>query len=392
MYFDFDKIVDRTGHKSAKWEENEKNFGRKDILPMWIADMDFKVSPIIMNAMQNKLDEGIFGYVHRPKTYAESVIKWSKNRHNIDINKDSLVYSPGVMTTISIILKTIAKDEEKILIQTPVYSGFIHCIENNNKTIVENKLVNKNGKWSIDFIDFEEKIITNNIKWFMLCSPHNPIGRVWEKFELEKLGEICLKHGVRIISDEIWRDIVFNDKKFISISSISDELYRNTITCFSPTKTFNLAGLQASFAEVPCKYEKDIIKNELIALSIKRNNSFSIARVEAAYENGEEWLNECISYIESNINFVKEYIKDNIKDIKVEKPEATYLLWLDFSGLNLEHEELREALVNIGGIGLSNGTDFGKEGEKFFRMNVACPRKYVEEAMLKIKNVVEKLR
>ena len=302
---------------------------------------------------------------------------------------DSIIHSPGVMTTISIILDTLIKDEEKILIQTPVYPGFIHCIENNNKTIVENQLIQREDKsWEINFEDFEDKIKSENIKWFMLCNPHNPVGRVWTKEELQRMSDICLKYNVRIISDEIWRDLVFENHKFTPMASLSKEVEQITITCFSPTKTFNLAGLQASFGVFPIKEEKDIVENKLIQLSLKRNNSMSLVAMEAAYNKGENWLDECIKYIEGNMNFVIDYAKKNIKDIHINKPEGTYLLWVDFTKLKSSHEEIKRVLLEEEKIALSSGTDFGKIGEKFFRMNVACPRKMVEEGIKRIEKVV----
>lgn len=392
MNYKFDEIIDRKNHNSAKWDEMNINFKADDLLPMWIADMEFKVSPDIVKAMHEKLDQEIFGYSSRPKTYYESAINWSKNRYNLYIETDSIIHSPGVMTTISIILDTLAKDEDKILIQTPAYPGFIHCIENNNKTIVENRLIQREDKsWEIDFEDFEEKIKSENIKWFILCNPHNPVGRVWSREELKTMSDICVKYGVRIISDEIWRDLVFKNNKFTSISSLSEEVKQLTITCFSPTKTFNLAGLQASFAVLPIKEEKNIIENKLMQLSIKRNNSFSLVAMEAAYNKGENWLDECIDYIEGNIDFVIDYAKNNIKDIHIVKPDGTYLLWLDFTKLKASHEEIKRLLLEEGKIALSNGTDFGDCGEKFFRMNVSCPRKMIKDGIKRIEKVVNML-
>ena len=389
MSYKFDEIIDRKNHNSAKWDEMNMNFGEENLLPMWIADMDFRVAPEIVKAMENKLNQGIFGYSSRPKSYYKSAINWSKNRYNLSIDMDSIIHSPGVMTTVSIILDTLVKDEEKILVQTPVYPGFIHCIENNNKIIVENQLIQREDKsWEIDFEDFEDKIKSENIKWFMLCNPHNPVGRVWTKEELQRMSDICLKYNVRIISDEIWRDLVFENNEFTSMASLSKEVEQITITCFSPTKTFNLAGLQASFGVFPIKEEKDIVENKLIQLSIKRNNSMSLVAMEAAYNEGENWLDECKKYIEGNMNFVIDYAKKNIKNIHISKPEGTYLLWVDFTKLKSSHEEIKRVLLEEGKIALSSGTDFGKSGEKFFRMNVACPRKMVEDGIKRIEKAV----
>lgn len=389
MKYNFNEVLNRENQNAAKWDELNTNFEKEGLLPMWIADMDFKVAPQIVKSIENRLNEQIFGYVSRPKSYYESAINWSRNRHNHQIDEKSIIHTPGVITTISIVLDTLAKDADKVLIQTPVYSGFIEVLKSHNKTIIENKLIEReDGRWEIDLIDFESKIKNENIKWFLLCNPHNPVGRVWTKEELEKMAEICLKYDVRIIADEIWRDLVFKDYKFTSIASLSKEIERITITCFSPTKTFNLAGLQASFGIFPIKEEKDIIENKLMQLSIKRNNSFNVVAIETAYNKCEDWLDELINYLQENVNFVIDYAKNNIKDLKITRPEGTYLLWLDFRSLNISHDDIFKALIEEGEIALNDGEDFGECGRGFFRMNIACPRSVVEDGIKRIERAV----
>lgn len=392
MKYNFDKTVNRINNNSAKWNEMEKNFGKDDLLPMWIADMDFETAPEILEEMKNKLDQKIFGYVSRPDSYYQSAIDWSKKRYNYDIEPESIVHSPGVIPTISILLKNFAKDTDKIMIQTPVYPPFAGTVKNSNKTLVENKLIqDDNGNWKIDFEDFENKAKDENLKWFILCNPHNPVGRVWKKEELKKIADICLKYDVRVISDEIWRDLVYKGHEFTAFASLSKEVENITITCFSATKTFNLAGLQASFAVFPRKEELDLFDSKLGALDIKRNNPFSLVAMEAAFNKGEEWLNELVEYLEGNVNFVIDYVEKNIPKVKIVRPEGTYLVWFDFRELNLSNEEISKALIKEGKVALNNGILFGDVGSEFFRMNIACPRYMVQDAIKRVDKAVKVL-
>ncbi|MPM33672.1 Cystathionine beta-lyase PatB [bioreactor metagenome] len=392
MKYNFDKTVNRINNNSAKWNEMEKNFGKNDLLPMWIADMDFETAPEILEEMKNKLDQKIFGYVSRPDSYYQSAIDWSKKRYNYDIEPTSIIHSPGVIPTISILLKNFSKDTDKIMIQTPVYPPFAGTVKNSNKTLVENKLIqDDNGNWKIDFEDFENKAKDENLKWFILCNPHNPVGRVWKKEELQRIADICLKYDVRVIADEIWRDLVYKGHEFTAFASLSKEVENITITCFSATKTFNLAGLQASFAVFPRKDELDLFDSKLGALDIKRNNPFSLVAMEAAFNKGEEWLNELVEYLEGNVNFVIEYVQKNIPKVKIIKPEGTYLVWFDFRELNLSNEEISKALIEEGKVALNNGTSFGDVGSEFFRMNIACPRYMVQDAIKRVDKAVKVL-
>ncbi|MCR8746266.1 MalY/PatB family protein [Romboutsia lituseburensis] len=392
MKYNFDKIVNRINNNSAKWNEMEKNFGKKDLIPMWIADMDFETAPEILEEMKNKLAQKIFGYVSRPDSYYQSAIDWSKKRYNYDIEPTSIIHSPGVIPTISILLKNFAKNTDKIMIQTPVYPPFAGTVKNSNKTLIENKLIqDDNGNWKIDFEDFEDKAKDENLKWFILCNPHNPVGRVWKKEELQKIADICLKYDVRVIADEIWRDLVYRGHEFTAFASLSKEVENITITCFSATKTFNLAGLQASFAVFPRKDELDLFDSKLGALDIKRNNPFSLVAMEAAFNKGEEWLDELVEYLEGNVDFVIDYVKKNIPKVKIIKPEGTYLVWFDFRELNLSNQEISKALIEEGKVALNNGTSFGDVDSKFFRMNIACPRYMVQDAIERVDKAVKLL-
>ena len=390
MHYNFDEIVDRSKNHSAKWNEMEFKFGSNDLWPMWIADMDFKTAPEIIEAMQEKLDQGIFGYVNRPKEYYEVAKDWIKRRHSFELNTECLTYSPGVVPALSMIIEKFTEPGDKILIQTPVYYPFFSVVEENNRTLVLNPLKKgEQGDYTMDYEDLESKI-DDKVKFLILCSPHNPVGRVWREDELRKLGDICFKNNIKVISDEIHSDIVYKPNKHIPFASLGKEFEENTITCFAPTKGFNIAGLYSAFILFPNKEYLEIFETELGRIDLKRNNPFSLVSTMAAYERGEKWLEELLIYIESNIDYVMKYIKENLPKIKVRKPEATYLLWLDFSEYGISKEKLAELMVKEGKIAFDYGHWFGSEGENFQRMNVACPRYMVEEGLKRIKKAVGK--
>lgn len=391
MMYNFDKKIDRSKNNSAKWEEIGLNFGEDDLLPMWVADMDFETAPEILEAMKEKLDQRIFGYTSRPNSYFESAAKWTKERHGYDIDPKTLVHSPGVILTLSLVIKLFTRENDKIMIQNPVYTPFSNVIKDNNRKLVINSLMESEGKYSIDFEGFENKAKDPDLKWFILCNPHNPVGRVWTKDELEKLGDICVRNNVRIIADEIWRDIVYKNHKHISIASLSKEIEDITITCFSATKTFNIAGLQASFVSFPRREEFNRFSNELGVLDIKRNNPFNLVAVEAAFNKGDKWVGELVEYLEDNVDYVENYIKENIPNVSLVRPEGTYLIWLDFRNLNLDKNEISSILIKKGKIALSSGAVFGDEGQGFVRMNIACPRYILEEGLNRIKKAVDSI-
>lgn len=393
MKYNFDRKVDRIKNNSAKWDEMGKNFGDNELLPMWIADMDFETAPEILEEMKNKLDQKIFGYVSRPDSYYQSAIDWSKKRYNYDIDFGTIIHSPGVIPTISVVLKNFAKDTDKIMIQTPVYPPFAGTVKNSDRTLVENELIqDENGNWIIDFEDFEAKAKDENLKWFILCNPHNPVGRVWKREELQRMADICLKYNVRVIADEIWRDLVYKGHEFTAFASLSKEVEDITITCFSATKTFNLAGLQASFAVFPRKEELELFDAKLGSLDIKRNNPFSLVAMEAAFNKGEAWLEELLEYLEGNVDLVIDYVQKNMPEVEIIKPEGTYLVWFDFKNLNLSNEEIAKVLVEEGKVALNSGTSFGNVGTGFFRMNIACPRYMVQDGIERVEKAVKLLR
>ena len=390
MKFNFDKIIDRTNNFSAKWSEMNKNFGTNNLLPMWVADMDFLTAPCVMEALKDRLEQGIFGYTTRPSSYNESIVNWLDNRFSWKINQEWLMFSPAVITSISLLIQNLTQKNDKIMIQEPVYSPFHSIVESNERNLVISPLVKlDDGSYVMDYEDIEAKI--KDVKVFILCNPHNPVGRVWTREELTRLGEICLKHNVLIISDEIHSDIILKNHKHTPFASISKEFRENTITCMAPTKTFNLAGLQSSFLVISNPYYYEVMDKAFSILDIKRNNAFSLVATEAAYNYGEDWLYELIKYIEDNVDFAIDYIKNHIPQLKVKKPEGTYLLWVDFSNLNVDKKDLKNALINKGRIALSDGSSFGIGGDGYYRINLACPRSMVLEGLKRIEFAINSL-
>ena len=390
MKFNFDKIIDRTNNFSAKWSEMNKNFGTNNLLPMWVADMDFLTAPCVMEALKDRLEQGIFGYTTRPSSYNESIVNWLDNRFSWKINQEWLIFSPAVITSISLLIQNLTQKNDKIMIQEPVYSPFHSIVESNERNLVISPLVKlDDGSYVMDYEDIEAKI--KDVKVFILCNPHNPVGRVWTREELTRLGEICLKHNVLVISDEIHSDIILKNHKHTPFASISKEFSENTITCMAPTKTFNLAGLQSSFLVISNPYYYEVMDKAFSILDIKRNNAFSLVATESAYNYGEDWLYELIKYIEDNVDFAIDYIKNHMPQLKVKKPEGTYLLWVDFSNLNVDKEDLKNALINKGRIALNDGSSFGIGGDGYYRINLACPRSMVLEGLKRIEFAIKSL-
>lgn len=390
MNYNFDTIIDRSNNFAAKWSEMDKKYGTNEILPMWVADMDFKAAPCIIDALRNRLEQGIYGYTTRPNSYNESIVNWVSRRFGWNIKSEWLVFSPGVIPAISILIQELTNEGDKIMIQEPVYSPFNSVVKDNKRELVISPLKKlEDGNYVMDFEDIESKI--KDVKIFILCNPHNPVGRVWTKEELKQLGDICIKHSVKVISDEIHSDIIFKGYKHTPFASICKEFEQHSITCMAPTKTFNIAGLQMSQVILPNEEDYKILDSAFARIDIRRNNSFSLVATEAAYNHGEEWLIDFLDYLEGNMDFAVEYIEENMPKLKVKKPQGTYLLWVDFSELGLSDSEIAKFLVEKAKVALNNGTSFGMGGEGYQRINLACPRSMVEEALKRIKNAIDSL-
>lgn len=391
MKYNFDEVIDRTNYHSVKWDELETKFGVKDALPMWVADMEFRSPKPVIEAIKEAAEHGIYGYTSRPDSYYKAIIDWIERRHNWKVKKDWIAYSPGVVPALSFIIRAFCQAGDKVVVQPPVYYPFFRVIENNGCHVVNNPLKLSNKKYFIDWEDLERKVDDPRVRLLILCSPHNPVGRVWQKEELIILGEICLKHNIIVVSDEIHADILFEGYKHTPFASISPAFAHNSITCTAPSKTFNLAGLQTSSIIIPNKKYYKIYKNILDSLALDENNVFGLVALEAAYRYGEEWLEQLLSYLNENLKFLMKYFKESIPKIKVIKPEGTYLVWLDCRQLGLSAKGLNNLMIKKAGVALDDGYWFGAEGKGFMRINIACPRSFLEEGLGRIEKAVNSL-
>ncbi|NFI83083.1 putative C-S lyase [Clostridium botulinum] len=389
MKYDFDEIIDRSNNRAAKYDERVKKFGTSGVIPLWIADMDFRTAQPIIDACKRKAEEGVWGYTSRPDSYFKAVQEWEKRRNQWDVDVSLMSWSLGVVPALSAIVKIFSHTGDKILIQTPVYSEFYDITEAWARVVVENQFIEKNGKWHIDFEDFEKK--AKECKIFLLCNPHNPLGIVWEPEELKRMAEICIANDVLLVSDEIHSDLIFHGKKHTPTATLSKEISKKIITCVSATKTFNLAGLQASTTIFPNEQMKQKFDGFWMNMDIQRNNAFSSVAMEAAYNEGEEWLTQLLAYVSENFDFIKKYFDENIPKIKPNVPDATYLVWLDCRELGMSNEELRDFMIHKVGLGLNEGCSFGRSLSGYMRLNAACPRSVLEQALKQLKEAIDKL-
>lgn len=387
--YEFEQIINRKNTNSMKWDKLKENYKKEDLIPMWVADMDFAISPDITLAIQKRISHPILGYAFCSNDYYDAVINWIKRRHDWDIKKEWIVFTPGVVPAISYLIKALTDIGDNIIIQTPVYHLFRSTIQNNKRNVITNPLVFKNGKYYMDFEDLEKKI-DSKTKLFILCSPHNPVGRVWSKEELVKLSNICLKNNVKIISDEIHFDLVYKGYEHSVLGSISDEIRDNSIVCTSPSKSFNIAGIQVSNIIIPNKEIRKQYEKQLEIDHIGKPNIFVESALISAYNESEKWLDSLILYIEQNKDYFISYIESEIPELKVIKPEGTYLLWVDCSGLKMSSEELKDFFINKCNLALNHGDMFGEEGRLFQRFNIACSRTILKEALDRIKKAVNK--
>lgn len=389
MQYDFNQPINRWNNFAAKYDEMEKKFGRRDLLPMWIADMDLMTAQPILDAIDARNRQGIFGYTSRPDSYFEAVCQWQAKRNGWNPSPEMCVFTLGVVPALCTFVREYSKPGDEVLFMTPVYGEFFDAVENWGRNPLTVSLVEENGYYLVDFDAFENAL-KRRPPLFILCNPHNPVGRCWTEEELRRMGELCVKYGTLIISDEIHSDLVLFGNKHIPMASVSDEIAAHTITCISATKTFNLAGLQAATLVFPNQELIDIYQKFWKSMDVHRNNAFSLVAVEAAFRHGEEWLDQLIAHLESNVCFVEQYLTENIPEIKLRRPECTYLLWLDCKALGLKGDELPKFIINEAKLALNDGRGFGPEGEGFMRMNIACNRSTVEQAMAQLKAAVDK--
>ncbi len=384
MKYNFNEIVDRKNTNAEKYTALEKLYGTSEVIPLWVADMEFRTAQPIIDAIRERIENGIFGYTSRPASYYDEVCKFQKKRKNWDIDKKLMSFSLGVMPTICMIIKELTNIEDKIIIQTPVYRPFYNAVKEAPRELIECPLKEVDGTFYMDYEDIEEKA-KQGAKYIILCSPHNPIGRVWSLDELKRLGDVCLKYGIKVISDEIHSDLILWGNKHIPFASVSEEFRRITITCISASKTFNLAGLQSSIVIFPDNVLKEKFDKAWEKLHIESNNCLSMVATQAAFMYGEEWLEQLIKYIEGNITFLIEYFNKYIPAIKPICPEGTYLVWLDCRQMGLKGPKLNKFMVSKASLAMSAGTYFGANGEGFMRMNVACPRAILEKALAQLR-------
>ncbi|MDP8202688.1 MAG: MalY/PatB family protein [Candidatus Tenebribacter burtonii] len=376
----FDQIIDRKNTKCYKWDYNKEIFGKEELLSMWVADMDFQAPQEVLEILQKRVDHGIFGYTGLTGSFYASIINWMKKRFNWKIDQEWIVTTPGIVPAINFAIQTYTKKGDKILVQTPVYYPFFTSTENNERTLVVSQLKLSDSYYKMDFTDLERKL-ADDVKMMILCSPHNPVGRVWKFNELQKVSKLCFKYNVLLISDEIHSDLIIGENKHIPIPTISKDIANNSLTMFAPSKTFNVAGLSLSYVIIPNKKIRVKFQKTILNLGLHGGNVFGIEALEASYRYGQKWLDELLNYIEDNYTFVQQYLQNNIPRIKTIKMEGTYLLWLDCSELRLSQKELVSLFINKAKLALNDGSKFGKGGNGFMRMNLGCSRRLIEQAL-----------
>lgn len=384
MKFDFDRIIDRRDTNSYKWD----SLDMEQVIPLWVADMDFKTAPCIIESLKKRVEHGIFGYTRVPDEYYQATINWFERRHNWNFLPSDIIYTSGVVPAISAIIKALTKPGDKVIIQTPVYNCFFSSIKNNDCEASENALIYKDNTYFIDFKDLEKKASDPKAKLMLLCNPHNPSGRVWNYNELTRIYEICRKHNVTVVSDEIHCELVYPPYVYIPFCSLSDEIASSSVACVSPSKSFNIAGLQ--IANIVCRNE-EMRKKIDRAININEVcdvNPFGVLATIAAYNEGEPWLTELIDYLQRNYEFLVNYFNDELPDYPVIKLEGTYLVWVDCKAAGLSSGELEEKLIREGGVWLNPGSMYGKDGEGFMRINIACPRSRLAEGLKRLKKVL----
>lgn len=386
---DFDRIIDRKNTRCLKYDFAVKRGMPEDVLPLWVADMDFETSSYIEDALTERVQEGIFGYSDVQTPYFEIIRDWMIRHHDWEPQEKWLIKTPGVVFALAMAVKAYTDPGDKVLLQQPVYYPFSEVITDNGREVVSNDLVlTEDGTYKIDFADFEQKIIANGIKLFLLCSPHNPVGRVWTKEELEKIGDICVKHGVTVVSDEIHNDFIWEGTHTV-FAGIKKEFADISVTCTSPSKTFNLASMLISNIFIPNQILRRKFRKEMDRAGISQLSVLGLVATEAAYAHGDEWYAAMKNYVRDNIAFAKTYVEKNLPGVRMIDTQGTYLIWLDFRQMGLTVEELDHKIIYEAGLWLDSGKIFGKTGEGFERINVACPRAVLQEALDRIQGILQ---
>lgn len=384
MKYDFDEQIPRRGTCSYKWDSTKN----EDVLPMWVADMDFRTAPAIVDALRRRVEHGIFGYTRVPDSYYQAVIDWFVRRHRWTIEREWIIYTSGVVPALSAVIKALTQPGDRVLVQTPVYNCFFSSIRNNRCEIVSSPLVYANNTFSIDFDDLGRKAADPKVKVMLLCNPHNPAGRVWTREELTRIGEICIRNGVTVVADEIHCELTLPGYIYTPFASISEEFLAHSITCLSPSKAFNIAGLQ--IANIVCaddvvraKIDRSINDNEVCDV-----NPFGVVATQAAYNESEEWLKQLLDYLSQNYSCMRDFCKMYLPEFPITVLEGTYLVWMDCRKFGISSEELEHQLVNEAKLWLNAGRMYGAEGEGFMRWNIACPRAVLIEGLKRFRDYV----
>lgn len=385
MKYDFDEIIPRRGTNSYKWD----SAGDADVLPMWVADMDFRTAPPVVEALRKRVEHGIFGYVRVPDAYYAAVTNWFARRHDWQIEKEWIIYTTGVVPALSAVIKALTVPGDKVMVQTPVYNCFFSSIRNNGCGMIANPLIYRNGTYQIDFADLEQKAADPSVKVLLLCNPHNPAGRVWTKQELTRIGDICIRNNVWVIADEIHCELVFPGHTYIPFASISQEFLMHSVTCTSPSKAFNLAGLQianiiSADTDIRIKIDKAINVNEVCDV-----NPFGVEALMAAYNDSEEWLEELKQYLFANYNYLRAYFAECLPKFPVSMLEGTYLVWVDCSVLNQSSDKIVKTLLEKEKLWVNEGGLYGEAGEGFIRINIACPRQQLIEGLNRLRRALK---
>ena len=386
-YYNFDEIIERRGTDCVKYDMLQTYFGNSEALPLWVADTDFRVPDFIMDALRQRMNHEILAYSYRPDSYYEAIINWMDRKHGWKIDQKMITSSPGVVSAVTMLIMALSEPGDKVIVQPPVYFPFFTCIKGSGRKMVENPLIIKDGRYTFDFKNLTQ-IIDSQTKLLILCSPHNPGGVVWKAEELEKLCRICTENGIVIISDEIHADLVFSGNKHIPVPMVSEEIAMNSAVLMAASKTFNVAGLSTAVVIIPNKKLRVKYEQVLHTIHISSGNIFGNVATEAAFRDGYDWLSQLMTYLKDNYNFLETFLTARMPQVKIMKPEATFLVWLDFSAYNLSEQTLAKLLID-GGVALNKGSMFGTGGEGYFRLNFGCPRAVLEEGLHKIEKALK---
>ena len=390
MKYDFDEIIERRGTDSVKWDAVHNIWGRTDLIPMWVADMDFRTAPFVTDAIKKRLEHGVLGYTFACEEWYNAITEWMKTRYHWQISRDMIVFTPGIVRGLAFAIQCFTEKGDKILVMPPVYHPFFLVTEHNEREVVYSALDLKEGQYHIDFDRFRKDV--QDCKLFIMSNPHNPGGRVWTKDELIKIADICAESGTIVISDEIHADLTLKPYQHITYPTVSEKAKENSLVFMSPSKAFNMPGIASSYCIIENKELRDRFLGYTSASEFNEGHIFSYLSVAAAYSHGTEWLDQMLEYIQGNIDFTEDYLKKNIPQIKMIRPQASYLIFLDCRGLGLSQKELDQLFVDEAHLALNSGTTFGKEGEGFMRLNVGCPRSTLKQALEQLKAAIDKLK